>query len=59
MAEVRQATNKVLEMAEEGLISYRDLVIMALKWMSEDDVAAMLKANEVITDDEEENNYDF
>lgn len=59
MVEVRQATNKVLEMAEEGLISYRDLVIMALKWMSEDDVVAMLKANEVITDDEEENNYDF
>lgn len=57
--ETRKATTKVLEMAEEGLISYRDLVIMALKWMSEDDVAAMLKANEVITDDEEENNYDF
>ncbi len=57
--ETRKATNKVLEMAEEGLISYRDLVIMALKWMSEDDVAAMLKANEVITEDEEENNYDF
>ena len=57
--ETRKATNKVLEMAEEGLISYRDLVIMALKWMSEDEVAAMLKANEVITDDEEENNYDF
>lgn len=57
--EIRKTTNKALELADDGMLSYRDLAIMALKWMSEDEVAAMLKANEVITDDEEENNYDF
>jgi hypothetical protein len=51
---VRKATNKALEMADEGLISYKTLAEMALKWMSEDDVADMLKANEVYFEDEEE-----
>lgn len=54
----REATNKVLEMAEEGLISWSTLAMMALKWMSEDDVAAMLKANEVLLDSEEEEDYE-
>ena len=45
--QVRKATCRALEMADEGLISYRDLAEMALKWMSEDDVADMLTANEV------------
>ena len=51
---VRKATNKALEMAEEGLISYRTLAECALKWMSEDDVAEMLKANEIYLEDEED-----
>lgn len=48
----REATNKIIAMAEEGLISWNDLALMALKWMSEDDVASMLKANEVFVDAE-------
>jgi hypothetical protein len=55
---VRKATNKALEMADEGLISYKTLAEMALKWMSEDDVADMLKANEVYFEDEEEEEID-
>lgn len=43
----REKTNKVLEMTDAGLISYRDLAMMALKWMSEDDVSSMLTANEI------------
>lgn len=54
---VRATTNKVLEMADEGLISYRTLAEMALKWMSEDDVASMLKANEIYLEDDEEEIY--
>ena len=50
----RETTNKVLEMAEEGLISWSALAMMALKWMSEDDVAAMLKANEVFIEEVDE-----
>ena len=49
---VRKATIKVLEMADEGLISYRALAEMALKWMSEDDVAAMCKANELYLEED-------
>ncbi len=52
--DVRENTNKVLEMAEEGLISWQDLALMALKWMSENDVSSMLQANEVFLDNEDE-----
>lgn len=58
---VRNTTNKVLNLADEGLISYRTLAEMALKWMSEDDVAEMARANELFIDDEdegEENDYE-
>lgn len=55
----RKATNKALELADAGMITYRDLAIMALKWMSEDDVAEMLKANEIgIEDEDEDDEYD-
>lgn len=47
--ETRKATNKILEMVEEGLLD-RDTVITAcLKYMSEDDVADMARANEMFT----------
>ena len=52
---VREATNRALRLCEEGLISYRTLVILALKWMSDDEVAEMLRANELLYDDEEDN----
>ena len=51
---VRNTTNKVLSLADEGLISYRTLAEMALKWMSEDDVAEMARANELFIDDEDD-----
>jgi hypothetical protein len=52
--ETRKVTNKAIELADEGMISYRDLAMMALKWMSEDDVADMLRANDVILDEDED-----
>lgn len=56
--EIRKTTNKVLEMADEGLISYRDLAVMALKWMSENSVWAMCQANEIFfEEDEDEDNF--
>ena len=46
MSDVRQATDKILEMVEEGILD-RDTVIMScLKYMSEDDVADMAQMNE-------------
>ena len=49
----RKKTNKVLEMAEAGLISWDALALMALKWLSEDDVSDMLTANEIYFEDED------
>ena len=46
MSDVRRATDKILEMVEEGILD-RDTVIMScLKYMSEDDVADMAQMNE-------------
>ena len=44
---MRKNTNKLLELIEDGMISAKDVVIMCLKWMSEDDVEEMCKANEI------------
>ena len=49
----RKATNRLLEMIEDGLLD-RDMVIMAcVKYMSEDDVADMCHINEIPLEDEE------
>ncbi len=53
---MREYTNKLLEMVEEGLLD-KDMVIMAcVKYMSEDDVKGMMEANEMI--EEEDDEYD-
>lgn len=49
----RKASNKFLEMVEEGLLDPVEAVRMCVKWMSEEDVAQMMKANEL-----EDTNYD-
>jgi hypothetical protein len=54
MYQTRQATQRILELVEEGLLD-RDTVIMAcLKYMSEDDVADMAQLNEFFLYDDEE-----
>ena len=52
-APVRKATNKILEMIDDGLLNPKDVVLMALKWMSEDEVQAMAKANELFEEEAE------
>ena len=53
MYQTRQATERVLELVEDGLLD-RDTVIMAcLKYMSEDDVADMARLNEFFYDAED------
>lgn len=51
---VRETTNKILEMIDEGLLNPRDAVLMCLKWMSEDEVTKMAKANELLEEVEDE-----
>jgi hypothetical protein len=53
MSETRKATNKLLEMLDNGLLSPTSVVTMCLKWMSEDDVKEMCKANEINLDEDE------
>lgn len=49
----RETTNKLLEMVDDGSLNARDLALMALKWMSEDEVKEMAKANEINLEDTE------
>ena len=51
---MRDATNKILEMIDEGLLDARAVAQMCLKYMSEDAVADMADANEIFFEDEEE-----
>jgi hypothetical protein len=53
----RQQTNYLLELIDSGLLDARDVVTMALKYMSEDEVADMMRINGVLDeeyDDEED-----
>lgn len=54
MGNVRKATNKVIEMAEEGVLSWEAIARAALQYMSEDEVAAMAWYNGFIEDEDEE-----
>ena len=56
MSDVRQATNRVLEMVEEGILDKDTVIMSCLKYMSEDDVADMAHSNEffMTTNDEED-----
>jgi hypothetical protein len=51
----RQTTNKLLEMVEEGLLDRDTLIMACMKYMSEDEVADMARANEFLAEDEDEN----
>jgi hypothetical protein len=44
-------------MMDEGLISAQAIAEMALAYMSEDDVADMMRANDILEDEEDED-YD-
>jgi hypothetical protein len=55
---MRETTCKVLEMMNDGLLDPKDLVMMCFKWMSEDDVKEMCKANEIDLEEGEEDEED-
>jgi hypothetical protein len=39
--------DKAIEMVEDGLVAPMTMIIMCLKWMSNDDAQEMLDANEL------------
>jgi hypothetical protein len=53
----RQQTNYLLELIDSGLLDARDVVTMAVEYMSEDEVADMMVVNDILDeeyDDEED-----
>jgi cytoplasmic iron level regulating protein YaaA (DUF328/UPF0246 family) len=50
----RKNTNYLLDLIDSGLLDARDVVTMALKYMSEDEVADMMRINDVLVEDDEE-----
>ena len=50
---MRTQTTRLLEMMDEGLISAQAVAEMALAYMSEDDVADMMRSNDILEDDED------
>ena len=58
MTGVRQATDKILEMVEEGILDKDTVIMSCLKYMSEDDVADMAHSNEFFINQEEEDDND-
>ena len=42
-----RASDKLINMCEEGLLGYENVVSMCMSYMSEDDIADMMDANEL------------
>jgi hypothetical protein len=55
---MRTQTNKLIDMMDEGLISAQAIAEMALSYMSEDDVADMMRANDILEEDEDDGQPD-
>jgi len=56
---MREMTSKLIAMMDDGLISAEAVAEMALAYMSEDDVADMMRANDILLEeDEDEDEYD-
>jgi hypothetical protein len=52
--QTRPATNRLIDMMDEGLIDARAVADMALSWLSESDVHEMMLANDLVEDEAEE-----
>jgi len=51
---MRTQTNRLIDMMDEGLISAQAVAEMALAYMSEDDVADMMRANDILDEEDED-----
>lgn len=52
--DVRQATNKLLELVDNGIIDPNVALVAALKYMSEEEVSDMCRINEFFLDTDSE-----
>jgi hypothetical protein len=51
---MRTQTNRLIDMMDEGLISAQAVAEMALAYMSEDDVADMMRSNDILDEEDED-----
>lgn len=51
---MREATNKILELVEEGILDKDEVIMACLKYMSEDDVADMAHVNEFFYEEDDD-----
>ncbi len=51
---MRTQTNRLWEMMDNGEIDSRAVAEMALSYMSEDDVADMMRSNDILDEDEDD-----
>ena len=47
MNKQNKASDKLIDMCEEGLVGYENVVSMCMSYMSEDDIADMMDINEI------------
>lgn len=57
--DVRKTTNRLIELAEDGVISWEDIARTALNWLSEDGVHRMAEVNEFLPDEDEDEEDDI
>jgi len=50
----RKQTNYLLDLIDSGMIDAQAVVVMALQYMSEDEVADMMRVNDILVEDDEE-----
>jgi hypothetical protein len=50
----RKQTNYLLELIDSGMIDAQAVVLMALSYMSEEEVADMMRCNDILVEDDEE-----
>ena len=51
---VREVTEKLIDLAEDGVLSWEAIARAALDYMPEDEVADMARCNDFIEDEEED-----
>jgi hypothetical protein len=52
--QTRPATNRLIDMMDEGMIDPRAVADMCLSWLSESSVHEMMLANDIVDTDEDE-----
>lgn len=57
MLRIKNSRDRALELVEDGMVSAEDMLTMALKYMSTDDVEDMLDCNELSDRFMEEESY--